>query len=90
MIVTALGHVLSFDNKTEKGTVVFEINVSCSRGTFTMEFSRKDLHSSYRQPMEADRVKVGVDCGQDMQPWYIVDGTLQLICRETTLELVSS
>ena len=91
MEIQVQGHVLGFSISSKMGDLVFDLWIgSCLAGTYRMSFDKKDLHQSYRQPMQGDRVRMMVSCGYDNQPWYIVDGSLQLICPATTVELVGS
>ena len=85
--VQAFGHILEFDNKIQKGYLVFDLwLLSHFVGVYKFAFDRKDLHPHYSQPQNGDRVKMMIRCGYDNQAWCIEDNSLNLICKATLVE----
>ena len=80
------GHVLQFDNNKCEGLLVF----TCIMGTYTIKFNKADTNFTYKQSVEGDRVRFICICGYDNQPWYIKDGSLELICRAEPVSLANA
>jgi len=82
-LIKAQGNVLFFDLKERKGALVVNLNISHNPSSFKMEFDVFDLAPKYArlQPSAGDRVGVDLRCGQDSLPWYIIDNSINLICR---------